>query len=124
MRLERGRLIQVVLDPAKGHEQKGVRPCVVVSDPDVTADQKFPLLCVVPVTGTPGEGPLYPWLGPGRSGLRKRSFALVDQVRSIDKRRVRRVYGAVSDKELASIEDGLCLYLGLNGLRERALFEQ
>ena len=29
---------------------------MVVSDPDVVSDQRFPLVCVVPVTGTPGEG--------------------------------------------------------------------
>ena len=37
-----------------------VRPCVVVSDPDVIGGQRFPLMCVVPVTGTPGEGLLDP----------------------------------------------------------------
>jgi len=35
-----------------GHEQRGIRPCIVVSDLDVVADQRFPLLCVVPATGT------------------------------------------------------------------------
>jgi len=39
----------------------------------------------MPITGTPGEGPLYPPLAPGASGLRKPSFALVDQLRSVDK---------------------------------------
>ena len=52
------------LDPAAGHEQQGLRPCIVVSDPEVNSDQRFPLVCVVPVTGTPGEGLLYPPLAP------------------------------------------------------------
>ncbi len=43
------------LDPTMGHEQKGVRPCVVVSAPEVIADQRYALMCVVPITGTPGE---------------------------------------------------------------------
>jgi hypothetical protein len=30
VKLERGRLILVALDPWTGHEQRGVRPCVVV----------------------------------------------------------------------------------------------
>ena len=113
MRLDRGTVVQIVLDPTLGHEQRGVRPCVIVSDPDVTSDQRFPLLCVVPITGTPGEGPLYPSLTPGPSGLRKTSFALVDQLRSVDKRRVRRLYGRILRAELAAIDDGLSLFLGL-----------
>jgi mRNA interferase MazF len=83
-----GSVVVVELDPTLGHEQHGVRPCVVVSDPDVISHQHFPLVCVVPVTGTPGEGLLYPPLGPGQSGLAKKSFALIDHLRSIDKRRI------------------------------------
>ena len=56
MKLGRGAVVVVELDPTLGHEQHGVRPCIVVSDPDVIGDQRFPLVCVVPVTGTPGEG--------------------------------------------------------------------
>lgn len=101
------------LDPVVGHEQAGSRPCVIVSDPDVLSDMKFPLACVVPVTGTPGHGALYPSLAAGRSGLAKPSFALIDQIRSIDKRRIQRVYGQVSAAESLAIERGLRLFLGL-----------
>ncbi len=50
MNLGRGAVVVVVLDPTVGHEQKGLRPCVVVSDPEVIGDQRFPLLCVVPLS--------------------------------------------------------------------------
>ena len=113
MRLERGTLVLVELDPTVGHEQRGLRPCVAVSDPAVNVAQRFPLLAVVPVTGTAGVGALYPPLSPGRSGLTKASYALVDQVRSVDKRRVARVYGRVTPDELAAIDEGLELFLGL-----------
>jgi len=113
VRLGRGVVVVVELDPTLGHEQRGVRPCVVVSDPDVSSDQQFPLVCVVPVTGTSGEGLLYPSLAPGPSGLAKQSFALIDQLRSVDKRRVRRVYGVLTREEMAAIDDGLAVFLGL-----------
>ena len=103
----------VELDPTLGHEQRGLRPCVVVSDSAVNADQRFPLIAVVPVTGTPGEGALYPSLTPGRSGLIKTSYVLTDHVRSIDKRRIRKTYGQASAAELAAIDQGLELFLGL-----------
>ncbi len=114
MTLERGTVVLVELDPTLGHEQRGVRPCVAVSDPAVNADQRFPLIAVVPVTGTPGEGALYPSLTPGQSGLTKTSYVLTDHVRSIDKRRIRRTYGRVSAAELALIDQGLELFLGVN----------
>lgn len=112
MKLDRGTVVLLDLDPTLGHEQRGVRPCVVVSDPEVVADQRFPLVGVVPVTGTPGDGALYPPLGPGASGLTKTSYALVDHLRSVDKRRVRRVFGQLAPGELNAIDDGLALFLG------------
>ena len=115
MRLGRGAVVVVELDPTIGHEQQGVRPCVVVSDPEVIGDQRFPLLCVVPVTGTPGEGLLYPPLAPGQSGLAKQSFALIDHLRSVDKRRIRRVFGELAPEEISAIDEGLALFLGLGG---------
>ena len=113
MRLNRGAVVVVELDPTIGHEQHGVRPCVVVSDSDVISDQRFPLVCVVPLTGTPGEGLLYPPLAPGQSGLAKKSFALIDHLRSIDKRRVRRVFAELAQEEMAAIDEGLTAFLGL-----------
>lgn len=111
--LDRGTVVLVELDPTIGHEQRGVRPCVAVSDPTVNADQRFPLIAVVPITGTPGEGALYPALGSGTSGLMRTSYALVDHLRSIDKRRIRKIFGKVAPGELAGIDQGLELFLGL-----------
>jgi mRNA interferase MazF len=101
------------LDPTRGREQRGLRPCIAVSDPDVASDQRFPLIAVVPLTGTAGQGALYPRLDPGPSGLVKTSYALIDQIRSVDKRRVRRLYGRVAAAELQRIDEGLLLFLGL-----------
>ena len=113
MKFARGTVVLVELDPTVGHEQRGLRPCIAVSDPTVNVDQRFPLMAVVPVTGTEGAGALYPTLSPGVSGLTKQSCALVDHLRSIDKRRIRRIFGQLSPGELASIDQGLALFLGL-----------
>lgn len=113
MILDRGTVVLVELDPSVGHEQRGVRPCIVVSDPSVNAGQRFPLIAVVPVTSTTGVGALYPALSAGTSGLTRTSCALVDHLRSIDKRRIRRIFGQVSASERADIDQGLELFLGL-----------
>jgi mRNA interferase MazF len=113
MRLERGTVVLVDLNPTVGHEQKNVRPCVVVSDPAVTSDQRYPLVGVVPLTGTEGRGALYPRIPAGAGGLRKDSWALTDQLRSVDKRRVRAAYGSIDAASMESIDEGLRLFLGL-----------
>lgn len=113
MTVDRGTVVLVELDPTVGHEQRGVRPCIAVSDPSVNAEQRFPLIAVVPVTGTIGTGALYPVLAPGGSGLVRESSALIDHLRAIDKRRIRRIFGRVSATELAAIDQGLELFLGL-----------
>lgn len=114
MIIDRGTLVLVELDPTVGHEQRGTRPCVTISDPAVNSDQRFPLIAVVPVTGTRGEGALYPELSAGKSGLTKTSYALVDHLRSIDKRRIRRVFGRITKDELTALDQGLELFLGLS----------
>jgi len=111
--VKRGTVVLVSLDPTTGHEQRGARPCVVVTSPAVSSDQRFPMLAIVPVTGTPGEGALYPSLLPGSSGLRQPSWALTDQIRAVDKRRVIRVFGMITPDEIADIDDGIRLFLGL-----------
>ena len=62
-----------------GKNQCHEPPCVVVSDAAMNCNQRFPLIAVVPVTGTPAQGAL---------------------LSSIDKQRVRRRYGDVSPKKL------------------------
>jgi mRNA interferase MazF len=110
-RIERNRSRFVL--QARGHEQKGLRPAVVVSDSAVVRSQRYPMVAVVPLVSTPGRGALYPAIEPGRCGLQRRSYALVDQLRSVDKRRVIRAYGRVRSEEMERIEEGLRLSLGL-----------
>jgi len=111
--MHRGTVVVVDLEPTHGHEQRGVRPSIVVSDPDVSTDQRFPMICVVPVTSTPGSGALYPALASGKSGLSRMSYALIDQLRAVSKERVRSVHGRISSIELKAIDRGLYLFLGL-----------
>lgn len=42
--LDRGTVVLVDLDPTFGHEQRGLRPAVIVSDPLVVEDQRFSLV--------------------------------------------------------------------------------
>ncbi len=75
MNLIRGTIVLVSLDPTRGHEQRGVRPCVIITDAEVITHQRFQKVCAVPETKTLGEGALYPSLDPDRKGIRIQSYA-------------------------------------------------
>jgi mRNA interferase MazF len=114
--LERGRVVVIDIDVEKGLEgrpPRRTRMAVVVSDESVNEAADYPLVAVVPLSGTPSVGALYPALAAGKGGLCQTSYALVDHVRSIDKRRIRRMLGRIEKKELDAIERGLAQYLGL-----------
>jgi len=121
VKLDRGAVVLVSLDPTLGHEQRGARPCIVISDPLVIDSQRFSMVAVVPISGTPGEGALYPLLRPGDSGLRKPSYGLIDQLRTIDKRRIRSVFGTITGNEMDAVDEGLRLFLGLSGISTEPL---
>lgn len=112
--LKRGSIVLVQRDPTVGHEQRGIRPCIVVSSSEVIDAQRFPLIAVVPLTTTPGVGVLYPPLNPGAEGLNRRSYAMIDKARTIDKRRIYRVFGTIRPEELDAVDEGLRLFLGLS----------
>jgi mRNA-degrading endonuclease toxin of MazEF toxin-antitoxin module len=58
-------------------------------------------------------------LEPGRNGLTKKSFALIDHLRSIDKRRIRRVLGETAPEEMSAVDDGMALFLGMGDRSRR-----
>lgn len=111
--LRRGAVVLVRLDPIEGHEQAGVRPAIIVSDPMRVGEGRFPLVVVVPVTRTHVRGPWSVRLPSGAGGLRAESTALIDQIRSLDRGRILRVYDALPDEHLARIGTALrdCLML-------------
>jgi mRNA-degrading endonuclease toxin of MazEF toxin-antitoxin module len=64
-------------------------------------------LTVAVTVGTSGLGlALVRDRAPGSGGLTKPSFALIAHVRSIDARRIRRMFGQVSSAELTTIDQG------------------
>ena len=52
--------------------------------------------------------------------MTKMSHALIDHLRCVNKRRVRRVFGQLAPGELGAIDDGLALFLGFGDRLEPA----
>ena len=96
---ERGDVVWITLDPAKGHEQKGRRPAVVLS-PE-TYNSKTGLALVCPITNVSKGYPFEVSVAlPNISGV-----VLADQMRTIDWRvRKVEVVGKLSSEKLQELQ--------------------
>jgi mRNA interferase MazF len=96
MVVARGEVWLVVLDPTRGSEIRKTRPCVVVSPPEM--HDYLRTVIVAPMTTSSRPAPYrIPLRFSGKNGL-----VLLDQIRTIDKRRLAKRVGAVSPATLRS----------------------
>jgi mRNA interferase MazF len=91
-------IVLVGLDPTVGAEMKKTRPCVLIS-PDEMNDWLSTVL-IAPLTTNTRR---YPWRVPIEF-QRKRGMVALDQMRTIDKRRVVRRLGKARPKVVAEIK--------------------
>lgn len=110
----RGELWLLNLDPARGHEQAGRRPALVVSDDDFN---RLPigLAVVVPLTTTLRAVPLHVLIRPPEGGLRAPSMALCQDLRSVSLDRLERRLGVVTPATLAEVELRIRAVLAIRG---------
>jgi mRNA interferase MazF len=94
--VERGEVWLVALDPTVGSEIQKTRPCVVVSPPEL--NEYLRTVIVAPMTTGSRPAPFRVQL----TFARKRGLILLDQIRTVDKERLVKKMGAISDSALAS----------------------
>ena len=115
--MRRGDIFLADLDPSQGSESDKLRPVVIVSNNGANRIAERlgrGVITVVPVTSSVDRVyPFQTFLPPKESGLRRRSKAQAEQVRSIDVTRVRNQVGAVPPALLVEIDAALRLHLGL-----------
>lgn len=105
---KRGDVYWVALDPTLGSEIQKTRPAVIISNNSCNAHGSR--VVVLPLTSNVDS------LYPGEALVRikgKPSRALGDQIRSLDKSRLRSRIGTLSYDEMASIDDAVRITLGL-----------
>lgn len=114
MQVRRGDIVIVQLDPTRGSEQRGTRPCLVVQN-DV-GNENAPTTIVVPFTTSFGER-LYPFevLVPAEEcALTEDSVALCSQLRTVSvAHRISEVVGSVPDERMEEVDSALEYSLGL-----------
>lgn len=108
----RGEVWFVDLDPSKGREQAGRRPCLIVSD-DRLNRSPADLVIAVPITSKDRRIPSHVEISPPEGGLKVRSFIKCEDIRSISTDRLINVLGSVKTATMNQVSQRLRLLLNL-----------
>jgi len=102
MKVERGEIWWVNLDPAVGREIKKRRPCIIVSANEINRIRSTPV--VVPLSSSAETAPPIVLSVPSAG---KNSVAVIDQIRAVDKSRFVNRSGNISTADLEAIESAI-----------------
>ena len=116
--VKKGDLFFADLSPVVGSEQGGVRPVLVVQN-DV-GNKYSPTIIVAAVTSQTSKAklPTHVELQATQGGLSKNSVVLLEQLRTIDKQRLKERIGSLSDSQLPVVDEALGVSLGIVNLPE------
>ena len=108
----RGEIWLVDLNPARGHEQAGKRPALVVSV-DLFNSGPSELMVVLPITTKEKGIPFHVEIYPPEGGLKEKSFIKCEDIRSISKKRLLLRIGMVPLPTMEAVEDRIRILLNL-----------
>ncbi len=110
----RGEIYLVAFDPTVGHEIRKTRPAVILQN-DIS-NRYSPITIVAAISSQFGDPP-HPRevVLPARSGLAKPSAVILNQIRSVDRRRLIKRLGAVDADTMRKVDQALMVSLGLIG---------
>ena len=113
MTVRRGDIYYADLSPVVGSEQGGIRPVLIVQN-DV--GNKFsPTVIAAAITSQKEKAklPTHIRVNADDSGLAKDSIVLLEQVRTIDKQRLKEKMGRLDDASMGLIDHALSVSFGL-----------
>ncbi len=113
MSIKRGEIYYVDLDPAKGSEQAGRRPVLVIQNN--VGNAVSPTVIVAPLT-TKSFSKEYPTnvnIRKGTAGLKEDSTVLLSQIRTIDKKRLEKKVGELAPALMSAVDEAIKVSLGL-----------
>jgi mRNA interferase MazF len=91
-------IVLVNLDPTLGSEINKTRPCVVVSPNEM--NKFLNTIVVAPITSTSKSYPTRIEI----SGKTTKGWIVIDQIRTIDRRRILKIVGKLSEKEILEVK--------------------
>ncbi|WP_099320668.1 type II toxin-antitoxin system PemK/MazF family toxin [Anaerococcus sp. Marseille-P3625] len=113
MKIKRGDLFYADLSPVVGSEQGGVRPVIIVQN-DV-GNKYSPTIIIAPITSQLNKAklPTHVKIRGNEFGLPKNSVALLEQLRTIDKRRLREKIGSFDNAIMQKIDEAMAISLDI-----------
>jgi mRNA interferase MazF len=110
--LKRGDIYYADLSPVKGSEQGGHRPVLVIQNDVGNKHAPTTIVAVITSRHTKAKLPTHIWLN-AECGLPKESMVECEQVRTLDKTRLKDFMGQVSQEVMKEIDLGLKISFGL-----------
>jgi mRNA interferase MazF len=107
----RGEIYYADLSPAVGSEQGGIRPVVILQNN--TGNKHAPTTIVAPITSQIGKKPLPTHILFNGCGMLKDSVILLEQIRTIDKGRLRQRMGQLPPEKVEVLDSAIKISLGL-----------
>lgn len=116
MLIKRGDIFYADLSPVIGSEQGGIRPVLVVQN-DI-GNKYSPTIIVAAITSQINKAklPTHFELDGNEYGLMKDSVVLLEQVRTIDRKRLKEKVGHLDEDQMEKINNALEISLGLANL--------
>jgi mRNA interferase MazF len=113
LEIKRGDLFYADLSPVVGSEQGGVRPVLIIQN-DI-GNKYSPTVIVAAITSQINKAklPTHIEISANEYGLNKDSVVLLEQIRTIDKKRLREKIGNLDEGIMIAVDNGLQVSLGL-----------
>jgi len=116
--VRRGEIYYADLSPVVGSEQGGMRPVLIVQN-DV-GNRYSPTVIAAAITSQQNKArmPTHIEIEAHTYGLSKNSVVLLEQVRTLDKRRLRERMGCLDEKAMQRVDGAIAISLGLRTDRD------
>ena len=110
----KGNFYYADLDPVIGSEQAGMRPVLVIQNN--IGNKNSPTVIVAPLTASGNDKPLLPTHVKiaASDGIYCDSIVLLEQVRTIDKQRLKNFLGRINMEQLWKVEKAIIVAFGIN----------
>lgn len=115
MNIKRGDIYYADLSPVVGSEQGGLRPVLIVQN-DV-GNKHSPTVIAAAITSKMGKAklPTHIDVVGTNAGLAKDSVVLLEQIRTIDKKRLKEKMGHLDSTTMNSVNNAISVSFGLGG---------
>lgn len=111
-KIKRGQIYYADLSPVVGSEQGGYRPVLIIQNDMGNRYSPTTIAAVITTRKTKANLPTHIWLN-SECGLPKESMVECEQVRTIDKKRLKNFMGQVSEEVMQEIDKGLKISFAL-----------